>query len=1570
MSKRRITRNENAPVYFEILLAGIEFLGLLEKDSSVVRIQVKPDRKYGPNRRIEDITKFCKDGRVEVVQIKYTGSGRRLGFSELWTAKPSRSITATGQSDRKEGTNIFKFLKSWRVHKTRGKSVLLTISSNRKPTKKLAAFLHDIKKLRSKKLRWKAFCRRYANEIQNIKSNCSQKPFTNQNELKNFVSSLHFRKASDISDVEEKLIAKLRIQGVVDDDGINAFINRIQKNFISNEVEVTSSTVIGLINRLKTGLIQEIVTPSNYIERLDLENKILQAIDSKKREGGFVLLFAPSGSGKTILLSKLAEKNPDFFPYFCRIRPFEAIKGKSGYSNNNRLESSWFKADIIQRCHEFGLLPMSVGIKDNDNFIDKTFDEALKILSQKALERAGKKIVIIVDALDQIETEKYKGRSILDAIPLVNYPGVVFLLSTWGERYLPQSIKNLPQNTKKRVGIDLYFTEEEIKKYFKQTGKFLTQDQIVIIKKKTNGLAISLFYLSKKLKQQSDLDNIIHSSSRYTEVFDWYKPIWNSLNTKEKECLGYLCFHFAKVRRQDLRQIMHKKLNIAGFNELLTAVGHFLDITGGFIEPYHDSFRRFVVTRFVKDKKLYHQRLAGYYSKNSLSPYGRKYITKHLEFLGLTDPSAKAIFSTLHQTGFFERILRSKLDDYTKVEIGKSFVNYFYLIKDIEQLVRYAIITSNIYPTVYDEDVFKKARISTERLVAEIENELLLPKGSHLRQQREWVFKRLAIGNILKEKTNENCLNLAYRFIDDGLFRISLNPELLWAKEAKNDFWDNVEEINRALVNANRYKSALAFLRKKIVFQNPTSSLVGFRSIKLAKVHLQNLKINKKETLETLSRSSKIERLLTYLEMCKDGLKVPDRDDFKKLLRDETVEKFLYDDKYESQRLDFAEALLVHGVKGGKRRIQKLLNKVESELPYCHHGYIHWGYSGDPRKLFLRWIALKSLVDKNFKLDEFYTESLKEKFAKASDYSEYENPEFLNVISVERDLAQNRLLLQAKKITWKDFWKLFEDSLRIYKQKIVQINTNRDTHSSEIRRNFYPYSHDLLDLIRDNLGIINSRFPKKVFFALNKIESIIGTTYIHGRAELLEVLVGISVPRTPLVKEKLESYLRKALGIRQKEKLDNLSKSSNLQDLAILSAHKGFLNMADDIFAQSLKYSRGLWGKGDLRFYNLVDSLRTQKKRQFELILKYIERISDVVEGAWYWRLDFLESAAYTDYKIALTYLYQFVVKGETNQNEALRRVITTCAQHYSYHTIKSILPLLKLMDIKEENSYDFLENITKTYSVILDWSLTNKDYQRAKELIRQYIECLKRDVDPANRINLLRDLILSIKPHFQLKKIRGDIESYLLTLQQGGYSAATRKDSGFRVTYDGLNIKKLKAAARKGHMKSVLKDLNQYIKQKNYFTERLVAELIPFLGYSELQRVRQWAVVNKINLEGAEFFSTLIEKAVTTDNRSLLIKTRSEIFRFINTSERVYEIPEIIKALDKINLPNKRAFIKKLLLTGIRRLAGSNYYLPQLFIYTSECIDKYFIDLKRFSFESWKVIVEKSMSLSLSKKT
>lgn len=1557
-------RNENAPYYFEILYAGIQFLGLLEKNSKLSRIEIKPDRKYGANRRIEDLTKFHKDSLVEVIQIKHSiDADSKFGFSDLWTAKTRKKNIQ--KSMRKEGTNIYKFLKSWRTHNHKSKKIKLILASNKTPTNNLNSFLSDIKEINNGNLLWADFQQKYFDQITYIKSNCSRDPFKSEKELQNFITSFQFEKLPSLDKLEDNLADKLKGQGVLSEDRLNAYINRTNKAFISNNIEVLPQRVAELISRLKTGLLQEIVAPENYVERTNLENAILKAIETKKRKGGFVNLYAPSGSGKTVLLSQLSAKSEDFFPYFCRIRPFEAMKGKTGYSNINRLNSKWFKVDIIQRCFEFGLLQMTVGLEDDENFVDKMFDEALQTLSQNAQKRRSKKIVIIIDALDQIETEKYKGRSVLDAIPTVNYPGIVFLLSTWGPNYLPQSIKNLSRSLTLQAGIELYFTETEIKSYFNRAGLSLTQDHVAIIKNKTKGLAISLFYLINRLKNKKNIDHVIRSISKYSEVFDWYKPIWNSLNSRERNCLGYLCFHLASVKRGDLREMV-KTLNIAEFNNLIKRIEHFLETTRGLLAPYHDSFRRFVIRKLNKDKKAYNLQIANYYSKNINLSYSKKYITQHLQKVGINHSKSRSIFERLYRKNFFEKLLRSNIDDNTKVEIGRSFVNYFYHTRNIQQLVHYSIVTSNIYPITNDTDVYEKAKIGTEKLIAQVDEELLSSDGNQPWQRGEWVFRRMEIGNILMKKRNKQCVNLAHRFIDDSLFRYSLNPDLLWSDDfsSQDRFWENVGIITHAMVNVQRYKDALYFVRKEIHFKKPTIRLKGFKAMFVAGIHIANLKINPSETELMILKSSKIERLLTYIEMEKQRIPIANKSDYYLLLNDQKLEKYFYNNGDSYQGLDIAEFLFVHKSRSYKSRILKLLNNIKPKLPYVNHGYIYWGVPQSKRDLFLRWIALQSLVNKKFNLNEYYSSSLKKEFPKSNKEKERDNQEFLNMLFVELELAKTRILLRSKQISWSRFWKSFESALKIFQGKINRIDTIRDYDYSDSLKTLLPYKDDMLNIIRDNLLESNLLFTSKSLYVLNRIEDIIGAN-LNKQATLLEVLIE-STPNLSKVNKKVERYLCTAIDLRQRDQLDNTSKSDNLKLLATLAAKNGFSELAEKTFEKSLKYSRGIWNKGDLRFSNLVDSLRTKDKECFEIVLKYMYRIADVVEKTWYWKLDFLESAAYANFQMSLDYFYSFITKDDVNPNDGLKKIITTYVKWYPYNTIQNILPLLDLMDIKNESSYNIFENISETYCAVIKWSIKNNDMKKAQELILQYIRLVKKDIEPGERINILRDFASFLKPYSEMNRIRKKVEIQVKGLRSEGYSPVKKTGLESEIVEEE-EIKKLKTLIEKSKIQALLKLLTEKAILDNYKTGKIITKLLPYFRYEDMQLIKKWWKKNQIIFEECKWLASFIKSASISKSTYSIRIARSEIMSFMK-SKREYEKYRIIKELDKVDFPNKKRLIRKIMLMCIRELTGSSYYLPQFFIYTSDCIDKYFIELKEFSYDTWKTEFESSMRLSLSK--
>src|SRR3989344_2942938 len=653
-----LNRNEDTSQYFEKVFSALEFTKLIKTDSKLSYVEIKPDRKGGAKRRIEDITRFFEDKSIEVIQLKYTDVvSSSWTYSGLWESKETAKKKSAKKNSKYEGTVIFKFLKAWRFHKGQKNKVKLILASNKPLGSDLKKFLSDIKKLNQKKITWSKFSDKYKTELLNIKSNFT-KTRLKRGELEAFIKSFEFQISTDNDGIESKLKKELGLLGISDNDRVDAFISRTFKKFTQKETIIRKADVLGLIEIIKTSLVHEINTPKNYIQRKAVEVEILKAVNKQKKKGGFVFLFAPSGSGKTVLLSKLTQTNADFLPYLCRIIPFEKIDSNLNYEKE-RLSSMWFKVDLIQRFFDLGLTKETVSLKDNEEFINKMFEKTLNQVSESALKRKDKKIVIIVDALDQVETDNYKDKSILNAIPSIQYAGVVFLLSTWTKEYLPQKIKNLPDKTSRKISISLSFSENEIKEYFKNAEINLTIDQLRKISKKTKGLAISIFYLTQKLKKISrkDYDSIIDSKEDYKEVFDWYKPIWDSLNTRQKHCLGCLSFHFAEIQRDTLYKVA--KIKLENFNDLNEKISPFVNLRGGYIEPYHDSFRRFIRNKLTSVQKEYNRKIIRFYStKGNLKlAYPKKYLTNHLRVIGSSDPFTKQITKKLIQNNFMQKMI-------------------------------------------------------------------------------------------------------------------------------------------------------------------------------------------------------------------------------------------------------------------------------------------------------------------------------------------------------------------------------------------------------------------------------------------------------------------------------------------------------------------------------------------------------------------------------------------------------------------------------------------------------------------------------------------------------------------------------------------------------------------------------------------------------------------------------------------------------------------------------------------------------------------------------------------------
>lgn len=160
---------------------------------------------------------------------------------------------------------------------------------------------------------------------------------------------------------------------------------------------------------------------------------------------------------------------------------------------------------------------------------------------------------------------------------------------------------------------------------------------------------------------------------------------------------------------------------------------------------------------------------------------------------------------------------------------------------------------------------------------------------------------------------------------------------------------------------------------------------------------------------------------------------------------------------------------------------------------------------------------------------------------------------------------------------------------------------------------------------------------------------------------------------------------------------------------------------------------------------------------------------------------------------------------------------------------------------------------------------------------------------------------------------------------------------------------------------------IDDYVKKPAYFVDSLVSSIVPFLSTTSIERVRVWAMDNKVDLLGSTFFIALVKKAVAENNSIFLKKVIADIFKF--QSEAVhFRSSHFIKELNNVSFPGKRSLMKRMLLVSINKYAGDSYSLPSLFAHSADAIDDNMPELKEFSYEVWKEVVESSMKLSLSK--
>lgn len=1564
-------KNEDSPVYFEKVYSSLELLRLLKLDSNVVSIDLKPDRKDGEDRRIEDLTKFFADGSVEVIQLKHSIKKEdNWTFSGLWETEKN-VIKKRGNFSKSEGTIIYKFLKSWRYHNKKTKNIKLFLVSNKECGKELNDFYNDIDNFRNNKIQWGVFYYKYKKELANIKANCEKKPFV-RDELPKFIKSLYFRKVGDNIAIESGLKDELKERGIYNIDKVEAFIIRVFKAFTTDKISFTKIDVNDFIRITKTELLQRIVKPPNYLERSSLESILYKEIERKKEKGGFIYIFAPSGSGKTTFLSNLAEKNKeDFLPYFCHIRNSDMQENSYGHLPKERLNSKWFKVDIIQRCKDFNLVDETISIDDDEATINILFEKSLEIMSERALKRKSKKIVIIVDALDQVSTDNYKDKSLLEAIPARSYPGVIFLLSTWGEKYIPQHVKNLPSNSKITSTINLSFTENEIINYFKNSDIKLSSDQIKKISSKTKGLAILLFYLLQKLKGSNiiNYDSIINNLGNYSDVFGWYDELWNGLNKKQKEYLGYICFHLSPINKKTLLEILTngKNENLSDLSDLMVEIRSFVDTKNGNIQPYHDSFRRFILFKLKDSYTLFHLRIAQFYSKkeNLSKIYCKKYLTTHLDHVGVKNQKVKNIFLRLLKNSFFTLVLKSNLDYISKIHIGKHFIAFFRVSGDIKSFIEYSIKVSQIEPyLVGDDDIFIKAKIGTPNLVAEIENELLTPKDNNEYDRRNWVFNRLKVADIFKESNSSHLNKIADRYIEDALFRIDIDKDILWSEKFKHNRSDDIDIYIKSIINLKKFNSAIRFI-KKLKFKEKAISNIGLIADKLTPVFEAYVIYDEKAAISSLNQLSQAEKLIICLKLdYVNNIKI--KNIIKPLLIKETLYKYLSPNNFDDQRLSIAEACLVLNIKNKNKYIEKLINNLITDVPYYSHNFPYWGNSGD---VFFRCATLKLAIQKKFNIKEFYIDTLEKLKRNASDYNK---DAFINILQDNCLLKNNYFLLVLNKIDWNKFHSFLVKTINIYKEEIGRVGKFSDFHD---KYNGYGekaliYYQNINLFLRSSLRIVSIFFPKHISSFDDEIENIFKNTLFEKNLEYLNDVIIFLNHEDKKDREKINKYYQIVLNTYENSRAGNIEKSNNFKDLSEVLASKSFINEAESIYTKSLKHSNGLWEKEDLRVMNFIDCLRgINDKTEFDVALKYIKEISNVVSGSWYFYLDFIEAVTYSNHILGLEYLYILVFSGDIDLSSGLRRYICTCTKVCKYKDISDLMMLLELMPCGDGKAREHYENRKEVYYALIEWSLINSNFDLAIDLSNKYLIYLNKYVYIKDRL----DVILDFCKHFEGVKELGDVRKVFKSSYdyyiRNGY-VADKKNNSYEKSFDEEDINTAIKMIKRNNLAGLFAFLSSIKNSdKSYRIEDIVSKLLPLFSDTQIISLEIWSKKEKVDLFGYYTSIAMINRAVRLSDRILLNKVKQGIIKSLTNSRGAfYHNSELIKNISKLDFFDKRKFIRKMLLICIERSSTSMYSLQHLFLHNSDVIDEFYPELKSFAFEPFKRQVEYSMKLTLAR--
>lgn len=371
-------------------------------------------------------------------------------------------------------------------------------------------------------------------------------------------------------------------------------LNEIRDFSVDRHEPLTSVTLDRILHRIITRYLlpQKFAVDSSSFVRVEafakeLDGALLEA------DGEYVVITGLPGSGKSTSLTAYLdsiERDSGFIVvrYYC----FTNINDNF---QRQRLEAQSLRVNILSDLQR----RFSHLLDRRYDFSNRNFFTVLETLGRYFHERR-QKLIVFLDGLDHAERDSNVLQDVFTSLPQEIPEGVVFLIGTQElQRWNPLALKD--GRERRHVSMPL-FSVDEVREFFERHDFCLTEEQIAIAYRKSEGLPLYLNYVVQLLQEygQDEIDIDGLPPAENGQIRTYYETLWGTLESlgrgKSKHlCSVVACLNF-KVHTSELFDFQ-SEIALTEFEDSYRAIQHLLRVEDSLVSVFHDSFRVFVLYR-------------------------------------------------------------------------------------------------------------------------------------------------------------------------------------------------------------------------------------------------------------------------------------------------------------------------------------------------------------------------------------------------------------------------------------------------------------------------------------------------------------------------------------------------------------------------------------------------------------------------------------------------------------------------------------------------------------------------------------------------------------------------------------------------------------------------------------------------------------------------------------------------------------------------------------------------------------------------------------------------------------